>query len=279
MRAFEEFRDEDLGFWAHVKLVSERLGYSLRNGRAAPELRRFEVGQVADCLESIGLSAAHLRSEDGVSTELCERLCSYMNRRADMITNVIQPNLMDRAAARVEYERLFNEVPSERTVKMNKQSGDKRHPSYLSEIVNLITERELGGVLFDPDPAVLTVITDDGKPARTLSRRVDGAYPSVVDPQAIWEVKEYYGTTTFGSRVADGVYITMLDGSELAEVEASLHREVKHYLIVDDHFTWWVKGRSYLCRMVDMVNAGQVDEVLFGREVLERWPEIVREWA
>ena len=37
-------------------------------------------------------------------------------------------------------------------------------------------------------------------------------------------------------------------------------------------------GRSYLCRMVDMLHMGYVDEILFGREVVNRLPVITREW-
>lgn len=42
--------------------------------------------------------------------------------------------------------------------------------------------------------------------------------------------------------------------------------------------TWWECGRSYLCRMIDMIHMGYVDEVVFGREVLTRLPELAREW-
>ena len=38
-------------------------------------------------------------------------------------------------------------------------------------------------------------------------------------------------------------------------------------------------GRSYLCRMIDMLHMGYVDEVLFGREVGDRLPELVAEWV
>lgn len=38
-------------------------------------------------------------------------------------------------------------------------------------------------------------------------------------------------------------------------------------------------GRSYLCRIIDMLHMGYVDEVLFGYEVVERLPEIVKEWV
>jgi len=107
---------------------------------------------------------------------------------------------------------------------------------------------------------------------------MDGAYPSINNPVACWEVKEYYGTTTFGSRVADGIYETMLDGRELEELAQNEGVQILHYLIVDDRFTWWDCGKSYLCRIIDMVHSGLVDEVLFGREVLTRWPEIVGSW-
>ena len=116
-------------------------------------------------------------------------------------------------------------------------------------------------------------------PFRTLSRRVDGAFPAVINPIAIWEIKEYYYTTTFGSRVADGVYETLLDGHELEESEAASNQKVRHLLIVDDYFTWWKCGRSYLCRLIDMLHMGYLDEVLFGREVVEQLPILVKEWV
>jgi hypothetical protein len=121
-------------------------------------------------------------------------------------------------------------------------------------------------------------MTHNSMPQRTLARRVDGAFPSVVNPVGIWEIKEYYYTTTFGSRVADGVYETLLDGMELEELEAETGRKVHHLLFLDDHFTWWKCGRSYLCRMIDILHMGFVDEVIFGREVLTRLPEVAREW-
>jgi hypothetical protein len=74
------------------------------------------------------------------------------------------------------------------------------------------------------------------------------------------------------------VYETLLDGMELEELKNSTNRKVQHLLIVDDYFTWWECGRSYLCRMIDMLHMGYVDEVIFGREVTERIPVIANEW-
>jgi hypothetical protein len=75
---------------------------------------------------------------------------------------------------------------------------------------------------------------------------------------------------------------------ELEELDAALRDlatledrpvHIQHLLMVDAHYTWWVKGRSYLCRIIDMLHMGYVDEVLFGKEVLTRMPKIARAWA
>jgi len=155
---------------------------------------------------------------------------------------------------------------------------NKRHYAYLTGIVNILTATTLGHTNFEHDPRNLIVISKGGKPVQTLSRRVDGAYPATNNPKAIWEIKEYYGTKTFGSRVADGVYETLLDGYEIKELTSGGGDTIGHYLIIDDYFTWWNCGKSYLCRMVDMIHAGYVDEVIFGKEVIKRWPEIVKKW-
>jgi hypothetical protein len=125
----------------------------------------------------------------------------------------------------------------------------------------------------------LTLITKNGLPIRTLARRVDGAFPRSINPVAVWEIKEYYYTTTFGSRVADGIYESLLDGLELEELRENEQIDVKHYLMIDAHDTWWKQGKSYLCRAIDMLHMGYIDEVLFGYEVIERLPSLIAEWV
>lgn len=143
----------------------------------------------------------------------------------------------------------------------------------------MLIEAYAEGLPCDYDPRQLTTVTRNGIPVQTLARRVDGAFPSPVNPIAIWEIKEYYYTTTFGSRVADGVYESLLDGMELGELREHEGIDVKHYLIIDSHYTWWECGRSYLCRIVDMLHMGYLDEVLFGYEVVTRLPTLVKEWT
>jgi hypothetical protein len=184
---------------------------------------------------------------------------------------------------RAEAKKLFNQLKKKHrptcNLPFNKQKGTKRHLAYFTCIINTLTQYHLNGADFVDNPGQLAIVRDPrGKLVATLSRRIDGAYPALDDPAAICEVKEYYGTTTFGSRVADAVYETQLDGYEINEAEKLASRRIEHYLLVDDRYTWWDCGRSYLCRLLDAMHMGLVDEVIFGREVLDRWPEIVRGW-
>src|SRR5699024_11765047 len=141
-----------------------------------------------------------------------ETLFNYFSYRSDIITNFVRSHLMDKDEAEAVFYSLFDTLDPQCPLPMNKQKGDKKNYSYLTGMVNMLIESNLDGVTTcDYDPRSLTTVTHQDMPLRTLSRRVDGALPSVVNPIAIWEIKEYYYTTTFGSRVADGVYESLLD--------------------------------------------------------------------
>jgi hypothetical protein len=95
---------------------------------------------------------------------------------------------------------------------------------------------------------------------------------------AIWEIKEYYYTTTFGSRVADAIYESLLDGFELVLARQESGLDALNYLFLDSR-AWWTQGKSYLCRVVDSLNMGYTSEVIFGAEVFERLPKLTKEWV
>lgn len=266
-------------FWAYVRLISEKLGYTERQHRDVSRMRRFRPEEIVLVLQSNALSTRDIRdTASDLPTQLCLDLCAYLNFRATVLEKIVEPNLMNQAEAEAEFKRLKKALSPACYLPMNKQKGKKRHYNYLACVVNMLTEEALGRVSFIDDPRGLIIVTRDSVPVRTFSRRMDGAYPSLLNPIATWEVKEYYGTTTFGSRVADGVYETLLDGFEFLDLKENEEIEVLHYLFVDDHFTWWECGKSYLCRIMDMLHMGMVDEVIFGREILTRWPQIVRSW-
>lgn len=268
-------------FWSVVRLLNQRLGYHERASSKTPQ-PNFIVPTAQDIVAAFGREGLHhtrLVDQDMLLTKFGQHIMDYYRFRSDLLNNEVEPHLLDATEA----EALFNKIkvrvnPPVSLLPMNKQKGAKKNYNFLTGIVNMLIFEGLGGLSFNPDPRELTAITKDNFPVRTLSRRLDGAYPNAIDPVAVWEIKEYYHTTTFGSRIADGVYETMLDGYELEEVRKNLNIHIKHYLFIDAHYTWWKMGKSYLCRMVDIVHMGLVDEVVVGREVETRIPALVAEW-
>ena len=228
--------------------------------------------------EKLGLNSQSLVRE-GKSTQLATDLLDYFTERSRVLMNEVEPKLLNASQAKALFKKTRAEFDHRCPIPMNKQKGEKRAEAFLTAIVNMMVERHIGQLPCDYDPSELTTITRDGVPLRTLARRLDGAFPSTINPIAVWEIKEYYYTTTFGSRVSGGVYETLLDGMEIEELSEHEGIDIKHYLIADAHGTWWNDGKSYLCRMFDSLHMGYADEILFGREVVEEMPRIVSEWV
>lgn len=281
MKPNSKFTGESLEFWANVKLLSQRIGYHERATRLRPD-PNFVVPtaqQIKDVFASEGLNHSKLVDATDKLTAYGTKLIEYFEYRKSILNTEVKPNLMDAAAAKALFDAHRARLKPTCPLPMNKQSDEKRDFAFLTGLVNMMIEEHAAGNPCDYDPRELTAITQHGYPVRTLSRRIDGAFPAAINPIAVWEIKEYYYTTTFGSRIADGVYETMLDGYELEEINSNLKIDVKHYLFIDAYLTWWTMGKSYLCRMVDILHMGLVDEIIIGKEVVTRVPVIVKEWV
>jgi len=276
MLADARYSRQDKSFWAHVRTIGQAVGYT-RRGES--QILIPSQAEIVAAYTKLGLSCGSLFSADGRATARGQLLLDYFEHRARLLHDSVRPNLMDAGEARDLFDDLSRRLCPKCPLPMNKQKGEKKAPAYLTGLVNMLIEANADGLSCDHDPRELTTVRRGGEPLRTLARRVDGAFPAVVDPIAVWEIKEYYYTTTFGSRVADGVYESLLDGMELEELREHEGINVLHYLMIDARYTWWDCGKSYLCRIVDMLHMGYVDEVLVGREVVTRLPDIVRTWV
>lgn len=275
MQAFEQFQGMDASFWAFVKYISENLGYTERGEGV---VKKYPISEIKALCRERGINA----SEDTIINA-----AQYSKMRADLLNRFAESMLMDAETASEEFrnwEMLHRVGNYYCKLPLNKQKGAMKQVAFFTAIINIIAEktiREITGntrsLGFDDDPRGLAYVWDDnGRIIGASSRRFDGAYPSIESPKLVWEIKEYYYATTFGSRVADGVYETQLDGFEFKELYDRTGRKVYHVLFIDAYRTWWVQGKSYLCRLVDAMNSGVVDEVIVGREVLTRWPELLR---
>ena len=220
------FESQSQEFWAQVRLISQQCGYTVR-GRGTVKVP--SPREVVDALRALGLDHSHMAGKRRLKG-LGKVLIDYFEYRADILNRFVRPQLMDADRAKVLFEKLRAELKPTVPLPDNKQRGEKKAPAYFTGIINMLVEANAEGVPCDYDPRQLTTFSANRKPIRTFARRVDGAFPSTVNPVAIWEVKEYYYTTTFGSRVADGVYETLLDGMEVRELEEHTGIRVHHSL-------------------------------------------------
>lgn len=274
MKAFDEFQNMQSDFWAFIKFISEMLGYTYRRRGV---VRSYTSDEIIDLCQkkNTAFNEAYVR-----------KAVDYCNKRADLLNHFAQNMLMDAETAREEYlefEQLATEQNYKCKIPFNKQSGSMKQVMYFTAIINILAEKtirkhypDLDWLGFDDDPHGLVYVWDENRNIiGASSRRFDGALPSIDSPVMVWEIKEYYYATSFGSRVADGVYETQLDGFEFRELFDRTGRKVYHVLFIDAYRTWWVQGKSYLCRIIDALNCGLVDEVIIGKEVFSRWPALV----
>jgi len=247
-------------------------------GVRMPGVKTYSEKEILDFFKKETFSTSFVMNKDSSPTKMCSKMASYFRYRADILNNEVEKNLLDFQEAERAFKKLRKNISTKKKLSKNKQSGNKAVTAYFTSMINLLIEDSLKGAEFNHDPRKLVIMTKNNYPARILSRTVDGAFPSIIDPIALWEIKEYYFTTTFGSRVADGIYESLLDGLELREIKDSLKKEVFHYLFVDAYYTWWLQGKPYLCRLVDMLHMGIITEVIFGKEIFDRVPKITKEW-
>lgn len=275
MKPDKRFLKQPKHFWANVRSVSQHIGYT---DRETKRVKVYSIEEIATALGALGLRISHVVDDLNRPTKLGADLVAYFEHRATALYEIARPHLMEGSKARELFQQLKDRLKPKWSVPLNKQKGAMKAEAFFTGIINMLIEANSQGMPCAYDPRELTAVTVNGVPTRTLARRVDGAFPHTVNPIAVWEIKEYYYTTTFGSRIADGVYESLLDGMELEELREHEGVDVKHYLMVDAYHTWWNMGRPYLCRIVDMLHMGYVDEVLFGSEVLNRVPALVKEW-
>jgi hypothetical protein len=130
------------------------------------------------------------------------------------------------------------------------------------------------GMEVDLDPQRRAIwFSDNG--LHVSARNLDGAIPSLENPSAVWEIKEYWGKTSGGSKMSDAVYECHLVGLELRMFEAKSGIPIDHIVFVDGK-EQWNSRKSDLLRFIDLHQQGLIDHLIIGREVETDWPILAK---
>lgn len=107
------------------------------------------------------------------------------------------------------------------------------------------------------------------------ARNLDGAIPSLDSPKMVWEIKEYWGKTSGGSKMSDALYECALVGRELRDFEErSGTPRVQHIVFLDGN-DQWASRKSDLKRFIDLFHQGLVDHLFIGRDVETEWKALL----
>lgn len=130
------------------------------------------------------------------------------------------------------------------------------------------------GIGVDLDPQ-RRAIWFTGQGLHVSARNLDGAIPSLENPTAVWEIKEYWGKTSGGSKMSDAVYECQLVGLELRMFESRCGISIDHIVFVDGKDQWNCR-KSDLLRFIDLHQQGLIDHLIIGREVEIDWPILAK---
>ena len=103
MKPNEKFSSLPKAFWASVRSISQRVGYTVR-GQGQVKVPSIE--EITIAFEYLNLNPENIILND-IPSELAITLIEYYTYRADILNNFVEPRLMNAERAKTEFEALF----------------------------------------------------------------------------------------------------------------------------------------------------------------------------
>lgn len=255
-------------FWHVVRMLADQISARHRYAGA------ISPGEIIPILKAVDSEAA-----DGLVLYLnghrdsLERLSAYWSRRRE-VSELILATMRTEDEAKEDYATISDQALQSYGVQVE---GYHKSSKVLVNTVDAIVYRERKAFRVDvnTNPQSRAAIVSD-EHIWVSPRRLDGAIPGLLNPVALWEIKEYWGVKSGGSKMSDAIYELQLVGAELRMFEDEFDIHVNHYAIIDGR-QQWESRKSDIRRAVDLLYSGLLDELIVGREVITEWPRIVRE--
>lgn len=204
-----------------------------------------------------------------VSDELAEKVAEYIPA-AEAAVESVKERLRTESEANQFCQSLGVDVGVTRTQSADHHQATKPLVAAVGEIARRVCERRSLQFVANPQGRAVWLARNH---LHASARRLDGAVASLVNPFAVWEIKEYWGGgegKAGGSKMSDAVYECHLVGQELRTFERKAGLRVHHFVFVDGR-QQWNSRRSDLLRLLDLEAQGFIDRLFVGRDVEFRW--------
>jgi len=114
MKPNEQFKKLDKSFWANVRSISQKCGYTIHSNKKkniSSLIKIPDIEEVKASLTSLGLSSNHLIKDDNTPTQFGELIFEYFKYRADILNNSVESLLMDVEESKKLYKNFLRNIP------------------------------------------------------------------------------------------------------------------------------------------------------------------------
>jgi transcriptional regulator with XRE-family HTH domain len=261
MRAVQKWNK--LG-WKHPLWDLIRYYLSLRGSRQQSEFRRA----LRDDKHVLVNGDVRFPVGKKVSSRLFER---YLEDRRDQFASLV--NCLRTEEQALEYCKQLGITAQQTTTQRDHHQSSKAMVAAVSAIAQTVCAESNSTVDTNPQTRCVWCF---GNFLHVSVRNIDGAVPGLFNPTVIWEIKEYWGKTSGGSKMSDAVYECHLLGMEIRRFEEKSQQKVQHVVFVDGRDQWSVR-QSDLNRFIDLLNQGLIDYLFVGSMVETEWRATLKE--
>ena len=246
----------DLG-WKHPLWDLFRYFLTLRGTKAPSAFRQS--------LECNGVAVVGCDIVMPVPAEVCQLFEEYLEHRNGQFNRAASCLRTEDEA--VAYCTNLEVSVGKTTTQINHHQSSKAIVATVAAITKSVCSER--SIPFNPDPQKRCVWCTNNN-LHVSARNLDGAVPGLLNPKAIWEIKEYWGATKGGSKMSDAIYECHLVGLELRRFEERANCKVSHVAFVDGKEQWSFRA-SDLKRFIDLLNQGLVDHLFVGTMIETEW--------
>jgi hypothetical protein len=125
MRPDSRFIKQPKKFWAHVRTISQHIGYT---ARGAGRIRIPTLAEIRAALRELGLKTSHILDDAGNPTQFGSLLVRYFDYRASVLNTFVEPKFMNKDSARVLFREQKKRLRPSCPIPMNKQKGGQKGP-------------------------------------------------------------------------------------------------------------------------------------------------------
>lgn len=248
--------------WEHGVWSVVRFGRALNRFARARWLEELIADQKLEVGEGQALA---------VDRELIDLVAAYVPD-AERVVDAAMGRMRTESEANAYCETLKVEVGVTRTRSADHHQATKPLVAAVAEVARKVCDRWSLRLVDNPQGRNVWLARNH---LHVSARRLDGAVSSLVNPFAVWEIKEYWGGGEGkggGSKMSDAVYECHLVGHELRAFEQRSGCKVRHFVFVDGAGQWRTR-RSDLLRLLDLEAQGFIDRLFVGSDVETAWEQ------